>query len=127
MPGLTRCRSSRRSGPAWACRPIAPRRRITPRSRRPADPGRIVVAPDSFKGSIGAAEAATALAEGWHRARPGDELVCLPLADGGEGTLGVRGRAPRPPGPGPRARRADGGQLLARTRGRRGVHRARPG
>src|SRR5216683_7761264 len=89
MPGLTRCRSSRRSGPAWACRPIAPRRRITPRSRRPADPVRIVVAPDSFKGSIGAAEAATALAEGWHRARPGDELVCLPLADGGEGTLEV--------------------------------------
>ena len=50
---------------------------------------RIVVAPDSFKGSIGAAEAAAALAEGWRGARPGDELVCLPLADGGEGTLQV--------------------------------------
>ena len=50
---------------------------------------RVVVAPDSFKGSIGAAEAAAALAEGWRAARPGDELVCLPLADGGEGTLQV--------------------------------------
>src|SRR5208282_6531380 len=52
-------------------------------------PMRVVVAPDSFKGSIGAAEAAAALAEGWRAARPGDELVCLPLADGGEGTLQV--------------------------------------
>jgi glycerate 2-kinase len=50
---------------------------------------RVVVAPDSFKGSLGAREAATALAEGWRDARPGDELVCLPLADGGEGTLQV--------------------------------------
>ena len=50
---------------------------------------RVVVAPDSFKGSIGAAEAAAALAEGWRGARPGDEVVCLPLADGGEGTLQV--------------------------------------
>jgi glycerate kinase len=50
---------------------------------------RVVVAPDSFKGSIGAAEAAAALAAGWRDARPGDELVCLPLADGGEGTLQV--------------------------------------
>ncbi len=50
---------------------------------------RIVVAPDSFKGSIGAAEAATALAAGWLGARPGDELACVPLADGGEGTLDV--------------------------------------
>ena len=50
---------------------------------------RVVVAPDSFKGSIGAREAAAALAEGWRDARPGDDLVCLPLADGGEGTLQV--------------------------------------
>jgi len=50
---------------------------------------RIVVAPDSFKGSIGAAAAAAALAAGWRAARPGDEVSCLPLADGGEGTLDV--------------------------------------
>jgi glycerate 2-kinase len=50
---------------------------------------RVVVAPDSFKGSIGAEGAAAAIAEGWRGARPGDDLVCLPLADGGEGTLQV--------------------------------------
>jgi glycerate kinase len=50
---------------------------------------RVVVAPDSFKGSIGAADAAAALAEGWLAARPGDDVRCLPLADGGEGTVDV--------------------------------------
>jgi glycerate 2-kinase len=50
---------------------------------------RVVVAPDSFKGSIGAAEAARAMAAGWRFARPGDDVVELPLADGGEGTLTV--------------------------------------
>ncbi|MDR0346588.1 MAG: glycerate kinase, partial [Nocardiopsaceae bacterium] len=50
---------------------------------------RVVIAPDSFKGSIGAAAAATALADGWQAARPGDDVTCLPLADGGEGTLDV--------------------------------------
>ena len=50
---------------------------------------RIVAAPDSFKGSISAAGAAAALASGWLQVRPGDELIQLPLADGGEGTLGV--------------------------------------
>ncbi len=50
---------------------------------------RVVIAPDSFKGSIGAAAAARALAAGWRAARPGDTLVEIPLADGGEGTLAV--------------------------------------
>jgi glycerate 2-kinase len=50
---------------------------------------RIVIAPDSFKGSIGAADAAQALAGGWHAVRPGDDVVLVPLADGGEGTLDV--------------------------------------
>ncbi len=50
---------------------------------------RVVIAPDSFKGSIGAAAAAAALAAGWHAARPGDEVIQVPLADGGEGTLAV--------------------------------------
>jgi glycerate kinase len=45
---------------------------------------RIVLAPDSFKGTITAAEAAAALAEGW---RPGAEYVMRPMADGGEGTV----------------------------------------
>ena len=50
---------------------------------------RVIVAPDSFKGSITAAAAAAAIAAGWHSARPGDEVIELPLADGGEGTLDV--------------------------------------
>jgi glycerate kinase len=50
---------------------------------------RVVIAPDSFKGSISAAGAAAALARGWRSARPGDEVLELPLADGGEGTLAV--------------------------------------
>jgi len=48
-----------------------------------------VVAPDSFKGSIGAAAAAAALARGWRAVRAHDQVSCLPLADGGEGTLDV--------------------------------------
>jgi glycerate 2-kinase len=48
---------------------------------------RIVLAPDSFKGTATAAEAADALARGWRRIAPDDELVLKPMADGGEGTL----------------------------------------
>lgn len=47
----------------------------------------ILIAPDSFKGSITSVDVATALATGWHRARPDDEILLCPLADGGEGTL----------------------------------------
>jgi len=48
---------------------------------------RVVVAPDSFKGSIRAAAAAAALRDGWLCVRPADEVVVRPMADGGEGTL----------------------------------------
>jgi glycerate 2-kinase len=48
---------------------------------------RVLVAPDSFKGTLPAAGVARALAAGWLRERPGDTVVELPLADGGEGTL----------------------------------------
>ncbi|GAA1973723.1 glycerate kinase [Microbacterium pumilum] len=48
---------------------------------------RVVLAPDSFKGSIAAADAAAALAAGWRAATPEVELVARPMADGGEGTL----------------------------------------
>jgi glycerate 2-kinase len=48
---------------------------------------RVVVAPDSFKGSITASDAARALARGWLRRRPADDVTLLPLADGGEGTI----------------------------------------
>ncbi len=48
---------------------------------------RVLIAPDSFKGSLTSVQVARALADGWHRARPGDDLHLAPLADGGEGTL----------------------------------------
>lgn len=52
-----------------------------------AGPLTVVFAPDSFKGSLTSVEVARALADGWARARPQDELLPCPLADGGEGTL----------------------------------------
>jgi glycerate 2-kinase len=45
------------------------------------------MAPDSFKGTASATVAASAIARGWTSVRPDDELVLLPMADGGEGTL----------------------------------------
>jgi len=47
----------------------------------------VLIAPDSFKGSLTSVQVAKALADGWARARPQDEIVLSPLADGGEGTL----------------------------------------
>lgn len=48
---------------------------------------RIVVAPDSFKGSLRAPEVAAAMAAGIRDALPEVETAVLPLGDGGEGTL----------------------------------------
>jgi len=48
---------------------------------------RVVIAPDSFKGSLGSPEVAAALARGWQLGDPDAEVVRLPMADGGEGTL----------------------------------------
>jgi len=48
---------------------------------------KIVVAPDSFKGTASARVAARCIADGWRSARPDDTVLCVPLADGGEGTL----------------------------------------
>lgn len=56
---------------------------------------RVVIATDSFKGTIAAAEAGTAIAAGWHSVRAHDDLRVLPMADGGEGTLdAIAGAAP---------------------------------
>jgi len=48
---------------------------------------RVLIAPDSFKGSISALLAAQAISSGWRSIRPDDEVVITPLADGGEGTM----------------------------------------
>lgn len=48
---------------------------------------KIVIAPDSFKGSISAKEAALAIERGLFKANSNIETVIQPIADGGEGTL----------------------------------------
>jgi glycerate kinase len=48
---------------------------------------RVLVAPDSYKGSLTSVAVARALGDGWSRGRPHDEVSLGPLADGGEGTL----------------------------------------
>ena len=70
---------------------------------------RVLVAPDSFKGSLPATEVAARVAAGLRRAGFAGEIVQMPVADGGEGTveaavsagyrrveLGVRGPTGRP-------------------------------
>ena len=52
-----------------------------------ARPPRIVIAPDSFKGSLSAQEVASAIGAGIRAAIPAAEVLLCPIADGGEGTL----------------------------------------
>lgn len=48
---------------------------------------RVVIAPDSFGGALDSVSVASAIAAGWSRVRPNDEILRRPMADGGEGTL----------------------------------------
>ena len=48
---------------------------------------RVVIAPDSYKGSLTAAEVAEAMAAGVRRVWPEAQLTLVPMADGGEGTV----------------------------------------
>ncbi|HQK75880.1 MAG TPA: glycerate kinase [Candidatus Hydrogenedentes bacterium] len=48
---------------------------------------RVVIAPDSFKECLTADEVAGAIEEGVRRALPDCVTVCVPMADGGEGTV----------------------------------------
>jgi glycerate kinase len=50
---------------------------------------RVVIAPDKFAGTLTAVQAASAIAEGWARRAPGDELVAVPMSDGGPGFVDV--------------------------------------
>lgn len=50
---------------------------------------RVVVAPDKFAGTLSAVQAAEAIATGWHRRSPDDDLVQVPMADGGPGFCDV--------------------------------------
>ena len=74
----------------------------------------MLLAPDKFKGTLTAAEVAASLAEGIRTARPDVEVVAVPVADGGDGSLDAfeavgyrrasRWTRPAPPGR-PRRRR----------------------
>ncbi len=68
---------------------------------------RVLVAPDKFRGTLTARQAAEAVATGWRRTRPDDRLDLAPMADGGEGTMtalvdALRGEVVRVPVTGPR-------------------------
>jgi glycerate 2-kinase len=50
---------------------------------------RVLVAPDSFGGTLSAVEAAEAIAAGWQSVAPGDEIDLAPMSDGGPGFVDV--------------------------------------
>lgn len=50
---------------------------------------RVLVAPDAFAGTLTAPEAARAIADGWARQAPDDDLTTVPMADGGPGFVDV--------------------------------------
>ncbi len=52
-------------------------------------PRRVLICPDSFKGSLTAKAAAESISQGIRQVLPEAEVELLPLADGGEGTLEV--------------------------------------
>jgi len=54
---------------------------------------RILIAPDKFKGSLGAQAVGAAIATGLRAVLPEAEIDLQPIADGGEGTAEVLRRA----------------------------------
>ncbi len=50
---------------------------------------RVLVCPDKFAGTLSAVEAADAIAAGWTRGRPDDQVAQMPLSDGGPGFIDV--------------------------------------
>ncbi len=50
---------------------------------------KVLVAPDSFGGTLSAPEAARAIVAGWHEHAPDDEVTTAPMADGGPGFVDV--------------------------------------
>lgn len=48
-------------------------------------PLQVLIAPDKFKGTLTAHQAAEAIARGWKSVRPSDNLALLPMSDGGDG------------------------------------------
>ena len=79
---------------------------------------RVLIAPDKFAGTLTAVEATAAMAEGWLREKPDDELDLAPMSDGGPGFVDVLnesrgGRLVRVTVRGPFGDPVPGGILLA--------------
>jgi glycerate kinase len=93
----------------------------------PAARQRVLVAPDSFGGSMSANEAADAIAAGWREAAGADTVTTLPLSDGGPGFVdvlnaGLRGRLVEVEVGDPLGRPARGAVLVVESEGRRTVY-----
>ena len=54
---------------------------------------KIVIAPDSFKETLSAFEVASAIESGFQNVFPEAEIIKIPIADGGEGTVDAMVRA----------------------------------
>lgn len=54
---------------------------------------RILLAFDSFKGSLSSEDVSEAFAAGWQSSRPDDSIDIVPIADGGEGTMAAMSKA----------------------------------
>jgi glycerate kinase len=85
---------------------------------------RVLVAPDSFGGSMSAHEAADAIAAGWREAAATDTVTTLPLSDGGPGfvdvlSTGLSGRLVEVEVGDPLGRPTRGAVLVVDSRGRR--------
>lgn len=75
------------------------------------------MAPDEFGGTMSAVVAAEAIAHGWHKTKPADELIRRPVSDGGPGFVDVldsslRGERIACRVSGPRGQNVDGSVLL---------------
>jgi glycerate kinase len=55
-------------------------------------PLRVLIAPDKFKGTLTAAQAARAMAAGWRKGRSKDSITQMPISDGGDGFGALLGR-----------------------------------
>src|SRR5476651_1022199 len=81
-------RSSRTSiSPLFEGKPRNTRTGRSPSTEPGTDPMKIIVAPNAFKGSLSATQAAKAIARGVREVLPDAEVVEIPVADGGEGTV----------------------------------------
>ena len=113
---LARDRASSRTTRSTAGRTPSPRRSSGRTCGERRGRRTVLIAPDSFKGSLTSVQVARALADGWRRARPDDTVLLCPLADGGEGTLeaiAAAGGWTWQDGDGPRPARAAGRGPLA--------------